>query len=62
MEEQKLFQNVTSKIAASVTEVTETNILSMEFLNTVSVIFYFGNLWIKDHYFPYCEENNLSTG
>lgn len=51
MEEQKLFHNVTGKIAASITDVTETNILSMEFLNNVSVICYFGNLWIKDHLF-----------
>ncbi|XP_062090513.1 65-kDa microtubule-associated protein 3-like [Humulus lupulus] len=35
MEEQKAFHNVTSKIAASASEVTEANILSIDFLNLV---------------------------
>lgn len=39
MEDQKVFQNVTSKIVASISEVTETNMLSMDFLNNVSVMF-----------------------
>lgn len=38
MEEQKTFHNVTSQIAASVSEVTETNMLSIDFLNIVSRI------------------------
>ena len=35
MEEQRMFQNVTSNIAASEPEVTETNMLSVNFLNNV---------------------------
>lgn len=35
MEEQQVFQNVTSNIAASEPEITETNMLSVNFLNNV---------------------------
>jgi protein regulator of cytokinesis 1 len=35
MEEQRMFQNVTSNIAASEPEITETNMLSVNFLNNV---------------------------
>lgn len=38
MEEQKKFQNVTSHIAASESEITVPNILSIDLLNHVSVI------------------------
>ncbi|XP_024019011.1 65-kDa microtubule-associated protein 4 [Morus notabilis] len=37
MVEQNTFHNVTCKIAASVSEITETNMLSVEFLNQVSM-------------------------
>lgn len=36
IEEQRLFQNVTSNIAASESEITEANTLSLDFLNFVS--------------------------
>jgi protein regulator of cytokinesis 1 len=36
MEEQRMFDNVTSKIAASETEISEPNKLSMDFINHVS--------------------------
>lgn len=36
IEEQRLFQNVTSNIAASESEITEANTLSPDFLNFVS--------------------------
>lgn len=35
VEEQKMFQNVTKKIAASEAEIIEPNILSMDFINHV---------------------------
>jgi protein regulator of cytokinesis 1 len=35
MEEQQLFHNVTSNIAASEPEITEANMLSVNFLNNV---------------------------
>lgn len=36
MEEQRMFDNVTSKIAASESEISEPNKLSMDFINHVS--------------------------
>lgn len=41
MEEQKKFQNVTSRIAASESEITEPNFLSIDLLNHVSLLFQF---------------------
>ncbi|KAF3439975.1 hypothetical protein FNV43_RR18253 [Rhamnella rubrinervis] len=37
MEEQTIFQKVTSKVTASLSEVNESNMLSMDFLNTVEL-------------------------
>jgi Ase1/PRC1/MAP65 family protein len=39
LEEQQMFQNVTSNIAASEHEITEPNTLSIDFLNYVSPMF-----------------------
>lgn len=36
IEEQQMFQNVTSVIAASEPQITECNMLSMDFINQVS--------------------------
>lgn len=41
IEEQKQFQNVTSRVAASESEITEPNILSIDLLNHVSLLFQF---------------------
>lgn len=41
IEEQKKFQNVTSRIAASESEITVPNILSIDLLNHVSMLFQF---------------------
>lgn len=41
IEEQKKFQNVTSRIAASESEITVPNILSLDLLNHVSMLFQF---------------------
>lgn len=38
IEEQQLFQNVTCKIAAKEHEITEPNMLSMEFITYVSIV------------------------
>lgn len=48
IEEQQMFQNVTSVIAASEPQITECNMLSMDFINQVSY-----NCWSeKILYFP----------
>lgn len=41
IEEQQMFQSVTCNIAASEEEITEPNLLSVDFINYVSFIFYF---------------------
>lgn len=48
LEEQEMFHNITSKIAALEPEITEPNFLSMNNIKYVSMLFYVGNLQMSN--------------